>query len=459
VRNQHRLLRCRDGIERRPFAAMRDIDCHPHGIHSRHHRLTELRQAPVSHRRTSRAETVLGVISHLREALAHLVKRIEVVEIAQMVGILHSEDNADFPLGLRPREIGASIDAQETGGVLIDEPVPLGEPRLRDRVGPGVFERDRRMEYVDPGVLQLAEIGFAEVSRSALPMVEKRPVKREQAEHVDHVRLRNQVDCAGRIIRRAETIENRGRKHRHAAAEELSSVQFGIPEFVINYTPSPGQRHVPMRHARRPGRISMEGRWVLLEPIELEKHAEALWQGSGGTENEYLWRYMHDGPFLDREAFDEHLRAKAASEDPLLFAIVDRGTGVAVGRAQLMRIDPPNRVIEIGGILYTRVLQRSRGATEAMYLFARYVFEDLGYRRYEWKCNTLNEASRRAALRLGFTFEGVFRQHMIVKGKSRDTAWFSMLDSEWPERKRIFERWLDDNNFDSDGRQKTRLNA
>jgi RimJ/RimL family protein N-acetyltransferase len=130
-----------------------------------------------------------------------------------------------------------------------------------------------------------------------------------------------------------------------------------------------------------------------------------------------------------------------------------------VGRAQLMRIDPPNCVIEIGGILYTRVLQRSRGATEAMYLFARYVFEDLGYRRYEWKCNTLNEASRRAALRLGFTFEGVFRQHMIVKGKSRDTAWFSMLDSEWPERKRMFERWLDDSNFDSEGRQKTRLNA
>jgi RimJ/RimL family protein N-acetyltransferase len=221
---------------------------------------------------------------------------------------------------------------------------------------------------------------------------------------------------------------------------------------VNNHTPFAGD-------AARPERISMEGRWAVVEPLDPAKHAEALWHGMGGAENEGLWLYMHDGPFRDRAAFDAHLQAKAFSEDPLLFTIVDRGTGLAVGRAQLMRIDPPNHVIEIGGILYTRALQRSRGATEAMYLFARYVFEDLGYRRYEWKCNTLNEASRRAALRLGFTFEGIFRQHMIVKGKSRDTAWFSMLDSEWPDRKRRFERWLDDSNFDSDGRQKTRLNA
>jgi RimJ/RimL family protein N-acetyltransferase len=232
----------------------------------------------------------------------------------------------------------------------------------------------------------------------------------------------------------------------------MSSVQFGIPEVVNNHTPFAGD-------ARRPERIGTGGRYVSLEPLDFAKHAEALWQGLGGTENADLWLYMHDGPFMDRSAFDAHVRAKSASEDPLLFAIVDRGTGLAVGRAQLMRIDPRNRVIEVGGILYTRALQRSRGATEAMYLFARYVFEDLGFSRYEWKCNSLNEASRHAALRLGFTFEGIFRQHMIVKGKSRDTAWFSMLDSEWPERKRRFERWLDESNFDSEGRQKTRLNA
>jgi RimJ/RimL family protein N-acetyltransferase len=151
------------------------------------------------------------------------------------------------------------------------------------------------------------------------------------------------------------------------------------------------------------------------------------------------------------------MQAKATSEDPLFFAIVDRATETAAGRATLMRIDPAHRVIEVGGIIYTPALQRSRGATEAMYLFARYIFENLGYRRYEWKCNSLNEPSRRAALRLGFTFEGIFRQHMIIKQKSRDTAWFSMLDSEWPARKREFECWLDESNFDSDGKQKTRL--
>jgi RimJ/RimL family protein N-acetyltransferase len=166
---------------------------------------------------------------------------------------------------------------------------------------------------------------------------------------------------------------------------------------------------------------------------------------------------MPDGPFIDRAAFEAHVNAKALLEDPLFFAIVDRATGLAAGRATLMRIEPAHGVIEVGGIIYTRALQRSRAATEAMYLFARYVFEDLGYRRYEWKCNALNEASRRAALRLGFTFEGIFRQHMIIKGRNRDTAWFSMLDSEWPARKQAFEAWLGENNFDAADSQKTKL--
>ena len=208
----------------------------------------------------------------------------------------------------------------------------------------------------------------------------------------------------------------------------------------------------------RPDRITIEGRYITLEPLNPAKHTEALWQGLGGEANKSLWLYMPDGPFMDRAAFDAHMQAKAISEDPLFFAIVDRQTNVAAGRATLMRIDPPNRVIEVGGIIYTHALQRSRGATEAMYLLARYVFDELGYRRYEWKCNSLNEPSRRAALRLGFSFEGIFRQHMIIKGKNRDTAWFSMLDSEWPARKREFERWLDESNFDSAGNQKTGLN-
>jgi RimJ/RimL family protein N-acetyltransferase len=209
--------------------------------------------------------------------------------------------------------------------------------------------------------------------------------------------------------------------------------------------------------ARRPERIAMQGRYVVVEPLDLVMHGDALWQGSGSAEHQDLWRYLHSGPFTERAAFDDYLKAKAVSEDPMYFAMVDRGTGRATGHASYMRIDPGQRVIEVGAILYTSALQKTRAATEAMYLMARYAFEDLGYRRYEWKCNVLNDASQSAARRLGFAFEGVFRQHMIVKGRSRDTAWFSMLDREWPERKHEFERWLAPENFDQAGRQKTRL--
>jgi RimJ/RimL family protein N-acetyltransferase len=124
-----------------------------------------------------------------------------------------------------------------------------------------------------------------------------------------------------------------------------------------------------------------------------------------------------------------------------------------------MRMDPANGVAEVGNLLYSPTLQRTPAATEAMFLMARYIFEELGYRRYEWKCNALNQPSRRAAERLGFTFEGIFRQHMIVKGQNRDTAWFSMLDSEWPARKSVFEAWLAPENFDAEGRQKRSLGS
>lgn len=147
----------------------------------------------------------------------------------------------------------------------------------------------------------------------------------------------------------------------------------------------------------------------------------------------------------------------AATRDPLFFTILDNSSGNPVGYASYMRIEPTHRSIEVGSILFTPALQRTPGATEAMYLMARHVFDDLGYRRYEWKCNALNEPSRRAALRLGFSFEGIFRQHMIIKGRNRDTAWYSMLDSEWPARKRNFEQWLAASNFDLQGRQKKSL--
>lgn len=209
--------------------------------------------------------------------------------------------------------------------------------------------------------------------------------------------------------------------------------------------------------ARRPVRTTMPGRLVTLAPLDPRSHGDALYEGIRGEAGDRLWQYLFDGPFADRAAFDIHLERIAASEDPLFMAILDSALGSAVGYASYLRIEPVHRVIEVGNILYTPRLQQTALATEAMYLMARHVFEDLGCRRYEWKCNALNAPSRRAALRFGFSFEGVFRQHMIVKGRNRDTAWFSMLDSEWPARKVHFERWLDPSNFGQDGRQKIAL--
>jgi RimJ/RimL family protein N-acetyltransferase len=211
--------------------------------------------------------------------------------------------------------------------------------------------------------------------------------------------------------------------------------------------------------AKLPSRITLEGRLVRLAPLDPVAHADSLYEGSHGDGREELWRYLFDGPFPDRSAFDAYLRQKAASEDPLFFAIIDKRTGLAVGHAAYLRITPAHRVIEVGGILFTPLLQKTPGATEAMYLMARHAFEDLGNRRYEWKCDARNAPSRSAALRLGFQFEGIFRQHMIVKGQNRDTAWFAMLDSDWPVRKTNFERWLDPSNFDANGQQKVLLSV
>jgi RimJ/RimL family protein N-acetyltransferase len=205
--------------------------------------------------------------------------------------------------------------------------------------------------------------------------------------------------------------------------------------------------------ARLPERVPIGGRLVTVEPLNLERHAQDLWRGLSGAENDSLWLYLPDGPFAERSAFNAYLDRKATSNEAICYAIIDNPSKVALGIASLMRIDRPNRVIEVGGIHYSRALQRTAAATEAMYLLARYAFDDLGYRRYEWKCNALNAPSRRAAERLGFTFEGIFRQHMIVKGKNRDTAWYSMLDSEWPDRREKLEAWLRPENFLEDGTQ------
>ena len=216
---------------------------------------------------------------------------------------------------------------------------------------------------------------------------------------------------------------------------------------------------VPSHSAVRPGRQVLEGRFVRLEPLDPAEHGLSLWQETHGADQAALWQYLFEAPFEDERAFREHLIRKASSQDPFFFAIVDQGSGRALGYETLMRIEPAHRCIEVGNIIYGRTLQRTPGATEAQYLLMRYVFDDLGYRRYEWKCNALNAPSRRAAVRFGFTFEGIFRQHMLVRGRNRDTAWYSMLDREWPRVSEAFQRWLALENFDSAGRQRASLAA
>jgi len=170
-----------------------------------------------------------------------------------------------------------------------------------------------------------------------------------------------------------------------------------------------------------------------------------------------VWDYLADGPYSSEADLKVAVRAKETGKAAVFLAIIPRDDGKAEGYASFMRMDPANGVVEVGNILMTPSLQRTTAATEAMYLMARHVFEDLGYRRYEWKCNANNAPSRRAALRYGFTFEGIFRQHMIVKGQNRDTAGLSMLASEWPQRRAAFEAWLKPENFDPEGRQRQSL--
>jgi RimJ/RimL family protein N-acetyltransferase len=206
-----------------------------------------------------------------------------------------------------------------------------------------------------------------------------------------------------------------------------------------------------------PQPVNLRGRYVLLEPLDGPRHAKPLWQALHGHDD--LWTWMAGTPSASPEELVTSLERWQEKEHARLFAIVPIESGLPAGWASYMRIEPTQGVIEVGNVMFSPALQRTRAATEAIYLMARHAFEDLGYRRYEWKCNALNQASRRAALRFGFTFEGIFRQHMVVKGRNRDTAWFSMLDAEWPARKRAFEAWLDPVNFDAAGRQRRSLSS
>jgi RimJ/RimL family protein N-acetyltransferase len=207
--------------------------------------------------------------------------------------------------------------------------------------------------------------------------------------------------------------------------------------------------------AERPGPTRIEGRYARIEALDPMLHAEGLWQAV--KDDASIWTYLGYGPFADERSFQAWLEERAVLIDPFSYAVVDLATKQAGGIVTLMETRPAMRVVEIGNIFLGMPLKRSRASTEAQYLVARYVFEKLGYRRYEWKCNALNAPSRRAAERLGFSFEGVFRQHMIVKGRSRDTAWYAMLDGDWPEQKARFERWLAPENFDASGQQRVKL--
>ena len=222
------------------------------------------------------------------------------------------------------------------------------------------------------------------------------------------------------------------------------------------YSGRPVGLQVDTAPAQKPAPVVLEGRYGRVEKLDAARDGASLWQAVNGRDE--LWPYMGYGPFADEKAFATWLAERPKLEDPYSYAIIDT-SGRAVGIATLMEIRPAMRVIEVGHIVYTPLLQQTPLGTEAQYLLARYVFETLGYRRYEWKCNALNAPSRRAALRYGFAFEGVFRQHLIVKARNRDTAWFSIIDAEWPARKAAFERWLAPENFDKDGRQKQSLAA
>jgi len=215
--------------------------------------------------------------------------------------------------------------------------------------------------------------------------------------------------------------------------------------------PLPGWQPPP-----RPARVTLQGRHCRIEPLVASRHARDLHAANMLDREGRMWTYLAYGPFADEATYVEWVALRERAEDALFLAIIDLSSNSTVGVASYMRIEPAWGTIEVGNLAYSPRLQRTIAATEAMYLMMKHAFE-IGYRRYEWKCNARNDGSRRAAERLGFTFEAIFRQHMVYKGMNRDTAWYSIIDGEWPRVRAGFERWLDPGNFDSNGRQRSTL--
>jgi RimJ/RimL family protein N-acetyltransferase len=216
-----------------------------------------------------------------------------------------------------------------------------------------------------------------------------------------------------------------------------------------------GPKVDPLPPGAKPDLRPLAGRWSRLDALDTAQHGPALWHAAQG--NDDLWTWMSYGPFADETAFLAWLKEREAARDPWFYAFVSRGSDRAMGMGAFMRADAANGVIEIGNIWMGPQLQRTREATEMIYLMMRHAFDDLSVRRLEWKCDALNAPSRRAAERFGFSFEGIFRQHMVIKGRNRDTAWFALIDTEWPRVRAGFEAWLDDGNFDGEGRQRQAL--
>jgi RimJ/RimL family protein N-acetyltransferase len=230
-------------------------------------------------------------------------------------------------------------------------------------------------------------------------------------------------------------------------SDEINDLGQPVGAPVPGWTPPP-----------RPPRQPMAGAWCRLEPLDPDRHAQSLDAANRLDPTGANWTYLSYGPFATFDEYQAWARSAAAGDDPLFFAIVDNRAGTAIGVASFMRIDPPNGVIEIGHLNFAPPLQRTPAATEAVSLMMARAFA-LGYRRVEWKCDALNAPSRRAALRLGFSFEGIFRQAVVVKGRNRDTAWYAVIDRDWPELREVHRRWLDPLNFDAEGRQLTALSA
>jgi RimJ/RimL family protein N-acetyltransferase len=230
-------------------------------------------------------------------------------------------------------------------------------------------------------------------------------------------------------------------------SKELNHLNQPIGIVVPNWKP-----------ASPPGQHPLAGKYCRVERLDPARHAAELFQANAVDQTGANWTYLPYGPFENLEDYKAWMNRDCRGTDPLFYAIVDQITGVAVGVASFLRIDPANGSIEVGHINYSPLLQRTIAATEAMYLMMKHVF-DQGYRRYEWKCNALNLPSRIAAQRLGFSYEGVFRQAAVVKGRNRDTAWYAMIDAEWPALQEGFRQWLDPENFDAEGKQRTPLST